>query len=115
MWGSIPLAINSGVDFPYLAVLCALQGPGVAKGFYENSKLDLNHKSRWLLGDLAVTAKFLSHCNLVKSLKIINEKADSLDDFYWDDPLVFFGQLLSYGINSLKTFSLNPEEKGMVN
>jgi len=60
-------------------------------------------------------AKLLAHCNLVKSLKIINEKADSLDDFYWDDPLVFLGQILSYGINSLKTFSFNPEEKGMVN
>lgn len=115
MWGSMPLAINSGVEFPYLAVLCALQGPDVARELFENSKLDLNHISRWLLGDLVVLAKFLAHCNLVKSLKIINEKADSLDDFYWDDPLVFLGQILSYGINSLKSFSFNPEEKGMVN
>ena len=40
--------------------------------------------------------------------------ANSLDDFYLDDPLPFFGQVLYYASNSLAKMSLNPSEKGMV-
>jgi predicted ATP-grasp superfamily ATP-dependent carboligase len=115
MWGSIPLAINSGVDFPYLALLCALKGPEVAIRHIRDSNLQNNHKSRWLLGDLTLVAQNLSRLNIREVFSIYRDKADSLDDFYWDDPLVFLGQVLSYSLNTLKSLSLNPEEKGMVN
>ena len=44
----------------------------------------------------------------------MDEKADSLDDFFWDDPFVFLGEALAYLKNTILKRSTNPTEKGMV-
>jgi predicted ATP-grasp superfamily ATP-dependent carboligase len=114
MWGSIPLAINAGVEFPYLAWLCATQGPEKAQIYHKNHSLQTQHKARWLLGDLMLAAKLLLCMQWPTAWKILMEKVDSTDDFYWDDPLAFVGEVIYYLKNSLAKLSLNPEEKGML-
>ena len=42
------------------------------------------------------------------------EKADSIDDFFWDDPLVFLGEVLAYLKTTLIKRSINPAEEGML-
>jgi hypothetical protein len=114
MWGSISLAINAGVEFPYLSWLCATQGPEVAKADYEDCALQTRHKARWLLGDLMMTVKHLMRMQWSAAWQILTEKVDSTDDLYWDDPLAFVGEVIYYVSNSLAKLSLNPEEKGML-
>ena len=46
-WGSLQLAIDAGVDFPYLLYKLTLgESPGKASGY------KIGIKTRWLLGDL---------------------------------------------------------------
>ena len=45
---------------------------------------------------------------------LFQARADALDDFFWDDPLVFFGEVGVYLENAIRGRSLNPVEKGMI-
>jgi hypothetical protein len=42
------------------------------------------------------------------------EKADSIDDFFWDDPFAFLGEVLAYLKTTISKRSTNPSEKGML-
>mgnify|MGYP006224090929 CR=1 FL=1 len=42
------------------------------------------------------------------------ERADSLDDFFWDDPFAFLGEALAYLKTTISKRSTNPSEKGMI-
>ena len=114
MWGSIPLAINAGVEFPYLAWLCASQGPDLAKAYAASCDTKTNYRSRWLLGELLLVVKNFLSLRIPSAFKILFEKVDSTDDFYWDDPLAFVGEVTYYVSNSAAKLSINPEEKGML-
>jgi predicted ATP-grasp superfamily ATP-dependent carboligase len=115
MWGSIPLAIAVGVDFPYLTYLCASRGTEAA--IIHNDACHIAHswKGRWLLGDLFLCLRSLMKGDFKTTIDILfKEKADSHDDFFWDDPIVFFGELFVYFKNTISKRSINPSEKGMV-
>jgi predicted ATP-grasp superfamily ATP-dependent carboligase len=115
MWGSIPLAIAAGVEFPYLAWLCATQGVDAAKQYQATQRVRLGWRARWLLGDLTVVSQQLLSGKLSAAYQtLLQAKADSTDDFFWDDPLVFFGEVGAYIANSVRGGSLNPAEKGMI-
>lgn len=115
MWGSIPLAIESGVQFPYLAWLCATKGANNAIDYHASCKINLNWKARWLLGDIFVVLGKMLRLELKEAWRILNEeKADSIDDFYWDDPFVFLGEILAYLKTTISKRSINPSEKGML-
>lgn len=115
MWGSIPLAISAGVEFPYLAWLCAIEGPDAATDYHAKCSIRYPWRSRWLLGDAMVATNELLSGKIFRSAKtLFGTNADYLDDFFWDDPLAFLGQVFFYGKNSLVNLSLNPAEKGMV-
>jgi predicted ATP-grasp superfamily ATP-dependent carboligase len=115
MWGSIPLAISAGVEFPYLAYLCASRGLSSAKDYQVGCKVHKNWRGRWMLGDaMLATQQFFSGNFLAASKNLFGSGADSLDDFYWDDPFAFLGEVLYYGANSFAKMSLNPSEKGML-
>jgi len=115
LWGSLPLAVSAGVEFPYLAWLCATEGPQAAMDYHSKSSVRYPWKSRWLLGDITVAARELLSGKLLHSAEIIlGAKADYSDDFFWDDPSVFLGELAFYLKNSLLNLSLNPSEKGMI-
>lgn len=115
MWGSISLAIESGVQFPYLAWLCATEGSSCALKFHSSSSVKTQWKARWLLGDIFVFISQLSKLNLRTAWRIFREnKPDSVDDFFWDDPNAFIGEVLAYVFAALKKGSTNPSEKGMI-
>jgi len=115
MWGSIPLAIAAGVEFPYLAWMCAKMGPKEAKEYHRRAILADHWRARWLLGDLFVFLQKCGKLQFKEAIKIlVKTKSDSLDDFYIDDPLPFFGELFIYLKKIIYKRSLNPSEDGMV-
>jgi len=115
MWGSISLAIESGVEFPYLAWLCASNSPAVAIKYHASSKIASKWKARWLLGDIFLVLGHLSKLNLKAAKDIlVEEKADSIDDFFWDDPFVFFGEVFAYLKTAISKRSINASEEGML-
>lgn len=115
MWGSIALPISAGVEFPYLAWLCATEGEEAARAYQAKSVVRDPWRSRWLLGDLTVGVQQLLSGDLRSAYNtLFQANADTLDDFFWDDPLVLFGELSVYIENVVKGRSLNPVEKGMI-
>lgn len=115
MWGSIPLSIQAGVEFPILACLCATEGPQAAINLHKESIIQSRWRARWILGDIFVAINQLSKFRFSAFKEaIFNAKVDSVDDFFWDDPFVFFGQILSYLKKSLSKMSLNPADEGMI-
>ena len=115
MWGSISLAIESGVQFPYLAWLCATQGASQAIDYHASCSVNLNWKARWLLGDIFIVLSKLLKLQFKEAWLILSEeKADSIDDFFWDDPFAFFGEVLAYLKTTISKKSTNPSEKGML-
>lgn len=115
LWGSIPLAISSGREFPYLAWLCATEGVDAALNYQANCILRQPWKSRWLLGDLTVAAKEVLSGKLRQAAgTVFGANADYTDDVFWDDPFVFPGEIAVYMSSVISNRSLNPSEKGMV-
>jgi len=115
MWGSISLAIEAGVQFPYLAWLCATEGSSQAIDYHASCKVKSRWKARWLLGDIFIVLGKIFKLEFSAAWNIIiEEKADSIDDFFWDDPLVFIGEVLSYVKTTILKRSINPSEKGML-
>lgn len=115
MWGSISLAIESGVQFPYLAWLCATQGAKQAIDYHASCNLNSSWKARWLLGDIFIILGKLLKLDLKTAFQILSEdKADSIDDLFWDDPFVFPGEVLAYLKSTISKRSINPSEKGMI-
>ncbi len=115
LWGSISLAVSAGVEFPYLAWLCATTGEAEAVRYHASRKLKMPWRSRWLLGDLLVAAKSASRGRIREMSEILFEaNADYVDDWFWDDPLVFFGEVGVYLKRMIAAGSLNPGEEGMV-
>jgi len=113
MWGSIHLAVASGVEFPFLAYLCATEGPAAAKA-YAQSERKVEMIARWYLGDLlALLSDFKEKKHLISALSLILPGgADTYDDFFVDDPLVIGGEFLNYAYRFIKTRSINPAEEG---
>ncbi len=115
MWGSISLAIESGVQFPYLAWLCATQGASQAIEYHASCTVNLNWKARWLLGDIFIVLGKVLKLDFKAAWHILSEeKADSIDDFFWDDPFAFLGEVLAYLKTTISKRSINPSEKGML-
>lgn len=114
MWGSIPLAINAGVEFPYLAYLCATQGIKAAQAYQANKTVQLSYKGKWLLGDLLLVIKKILRFRIKSALNMLFEPVDGYDDFYWDDLPAFLGEILRYITNSVLNLSFNPTETGML-
>jgi len=111
MWGSISLAISSGVEFPYLTYLCALGQEEQAKRIVHQSRIKQGTIARWYLGDLIIFVDRIAHRNLAHSLSLIlpgNE--DVYDDFFPDDLQAFFGEIMFYLDKFRKTHSFNPTE-----
>lgn len=115
MWGSIALAISGGAEFPYLAWLCATEGAETARSYHERQSRPSHWRCRWLLGDAILATSQMARGELRNSLRsLFPGRADALDDFHWDDPTAFLGEVTHYGTRFFSTLSLNPEERGMV-
>lgn len=97
-WGSLGLAIQSGVDFPYLLYRIASEGD-VSPVTEHKTGLNV----RWILGDLMALVAQLKFPGARSSRKRTPWLAHGHDDLYWDDPVPF----LSEGILSvLKYFKM---------
>jgi len=87
-WGSIGLAINSGINFPYLMYRMMIDGDINPVMDY---KIGITNK--WLLGNIsAVINQVIATQNPVHLLNLVNKK-DAFDDFYKDDPKPFFAMI----------------------
>jgi predicted ATP-grasp superfamily ATP-dependent carboligase len=115
MWGSISLAIEAGVEFPYLAWLCANKSPEAAIKYHACCTIASKWRGRWLLGDIFLILGNISRLKFKTAWDIlVKDKADSIDDFFWDDPFVFFGEMFAYLKSTISKRSVNPSEKGML-
>jgi predicted ATP-grasp superfamily ATP-dependent carboligase len=84
-WGSVGLAINSGVNFPYLLYRMAIDGDVESVKNYKKGVV-----VEWWLGDkIAQLKNFLSFNGNLK-IKFNSKSIDYFDDFYKEDPLPFF-------------------------
>jgi len=108
-WGSLALAIQSGVDFPYLLYRMALQGDIDPVMDYRK-----NVKVRWLLGDSVAALRQRHHVSHANSAPAARPAAVGYDDLYWDDPLPFAGEFLFSAIKFLRTRHFQPEENDPV-
>ena len=113
LWGSIHLAVASGVDFPALLYRSATEGPEVARRYVKEQQEDI--VARWYLGDAIVAVGELMRLRPVRALRVLMPGgADTIDDWHWDDPGAFLGQAFYYLANFLRTRSLNPTPDGML-
>jgi predicted ATP-grasp superfamily ATP-dependent carboligase len=113
LWGSIHLAVASGVDFPALLYRAALDGPESARGCVRQQKDGV--VARWYLGDAIAAVGQIRQGRISRALKmLLPGGADTYDDLHWDDPAAFVGQAVYYLSAFLKTRSLNPEQEGML-
>jgi predicted ATP-grasp superfamily ATP-dependent carboligase len=89
-WGSLALAIQSGVDFPHLLYQMATEGDVEPVTTYRAGRI-----VRWLLGDAGALIRGAAGLASRRSTPAL-QWASGYDDLYFDDPLPFAaGALLS--------------------
>lgn len=87
-WGSVGLAVQAGVNFPYLLYKMAVDGDIPIQTQY---KKDL--KIKWLRGDISAVINDVFASKNPSHFFRLFEKCDGFDDFYKDDPLPFFAMV----------------------
>lgn len=113
LWGSLDLAIQSGVNFAYLAYLASTEGAEAARKAIRPRRDGV--AQMWLLGDMIRRIDACRRGRFSDALKLRNlVHAHHFDDLKLDDPLAFFGELAYYLGKFLRRGSLNPVDKGMV-
>lgn len=102
-WASLQVAIDSGIDFPYLLYRLVTEGKTESVFSYK-----MGVKGRWLIGDVENLLSVLRGKPRIKALRvgklrtILNflkfyEKDLHYDDFSADDPMPFFMNIRSVG------------------
>jgi predicted ATP-grasp superfamily ATP-dependent carboligase len=86
-WGSLGLAIRSGVDFPFLLYQLAAEGDVPRVFDYKQGVV-----VKWLLGDLVAAWKGLPRSGPDRSDRR-GYRAAAYDDLYIDDPLAFLAEM----------------------
>lgn len=113
LWGSIHLAVASGIDFPAWLYLAATQGPQVVRAQARPQQEGI--VARWYLGDCIAAVGALRRGETAVALKmLLPGGADTYDDWFWDDPCAFLGEAVYYLRGFLQSRSLNPEAEGML-
>ena len=115
LWGSLPLAVAAGVEFPFLGYLCVTEGPEAAKAYAEANPPSEGWRNRWLLGELTVAAKQALQLNPGEAARtLFSSDANGYDDIFLNDPAVFPGEVLRYVLSALANGNLNAAQEGMV-
>ncbi|WP_416137929.1 ATP-grasp domain-containing protein [Halomonas sp. HK25] len=112
LWGSIDLALSSGVNFPWLLYLAQTQGPAVALAHFHPARQGV--VERWLLGDVIRRLGLASNGAWRQALAFQGVSANAFDDAKRDDPLVLVGEAFYYLSKAIRSRSMNPLEAGMV-
>jgi predicted ATP-grasp superfamily ATP-dependent carboligase len=111
LWGSIPLPIACGVDFPAILYVAATQGADEAKKLFSGYPDGL--VARWYLGDMIRAAGLIARRRPLTALRqLLPGDEDVYDDLLWDDPRATAAQFASYLARFLKQRSMNPLESG---
>lgn len=114
LWGSIPLAISSNADFATAALKCI---EGRCDELGSSAELQMQIKigwtNKWLLGDIFRLSSVL-FTSPKEIADLWSTKVDGYDDIFFDDPFVFWGQLIRYAQNVVQTKSINPSIDGML-
>ncbi|HBS25837.1 MAG TPA: hypothetical protein DD827_01715 [Gammaproteobacteria bacterium] len=110
-WGSLSLAIQSGVDFPYLLYKMAVDGDVPAVVSYKEGV-----KVKWLLGDVLTLFSEIKHTGkfIAPLRSYVSSNSDGFDDLYYDDPLPFIFQSAYYLKKFLTTMSVNPTQDALL-
>jgi len=87
-WGSLALAIQSGVDFPYLLYRMATDGDVAPITNHCTGRI-----VRWISGDVRAVANRWPSLKNMFSIFREGPRADGYDDYYEDDPLPFFASI----------------------
>ncbi|OGA01765.1 MAG: hypothetical protein A3I00_05355 [Betaproteobacteria bacterium RIFCSPLOWO2_02_FULL_64_12] len=95
-WGSLPLAIAAGVDFPLLLYRLATEGDVEPVRSYEVGLLGISE-----YGDLLHLIRGREKGKILRSLLSLDRRTVRLDTLAWDDPLPFFGYPLTRLIGRL--------------
>jgi predicted ATP-grasp superfamily ATP-dependent carboligase len=103
-WGSLALAIQAGVDFPFLLYKLATQGD--IDPVLEYRK---NLTVRWFLGDAMARLRQIK-LSSVSGLAGDHTRTDGYDDFYWNDPLPFVGEFIFSALKYRKTRGTSSQE-----
>jgi len=98
-WGSLEVAIASGVDLPYLLYKLAVEGEVKPVLNYK-----IGVKRRWLEGDMIHLSNVLKNVGACSGISYLDKWQTLIDFlkiyeggydcFYWDDPLPFFSRFL---------------------
>jgi len=113
LWGSIHLAIASGVDFPAMLYVAAMDGGHAARKMFRSQKEGI--VARWYLGDLIIAASELKRFHFGKAIALtLLGGADTLDDWDIRDPMAFFGEAAYYLTNAIRYRNMNPIQEGML-
>jgi predicted ATP-grasp superfamily ATP-dependent carboligase len=104
-WGSLALAIQSGVDFPYLLYIIATEGDVLPVMEYRPGVT-----VRWLLGDLQAKVQQLRCPRSRSSILRMDVRANGYDDLYWDDPLPFLSEGILSAWKHFKTAGSEAEQ-----
>lgn len=90
-WGSLPLAISSGVDFPYLLYKSLIDSEDI-----DNPEYKTGVKQRWLAGDfLWLYSSLVNGGGIAKSIKEFLHASTVPDDILtFDDSAPFCNQML---------------------
>jgi predicted ATP-grasp superfamily ATP-dependent carboligase/ribosomal protein S18 acetylase RimI-like enzyme len=112
LWGALALAMFSGIDFPYLWYLTAIDQhkPDLLK--LQNRKI----KCRWVVGDCLAFAGLIKRARFLEALRlIIPEKKCYHDDFIVRDPLPLLLEIVDYFAKFVKAGgSMNPVVGNMI-
>jgi predicted ATP-grasp superfamily ATP-dependent carboligase len=105
-WGSLQLAIDAGVDFPWLLFQLA-----TGRELDHVERYAVGVRSRWLLGDLARLFKVLTSTRSLPYITRLGKLAPEFFDFFkvtsrydvnrWDDLKPFFRELSQFSAHVL--------------
>jgi predicted ATP-grasp superfamily ATP-dependent carboligase len=113
LWGSLHLAVSSGVDFPKLLYLAATKGVSAAKEEVLPQKEGII--ARWYMGDIIMSVSSLLDLKPINAIKsLLPGHCDTYDDINRDDLGAFAGEFAGYLSTFLSSRSLNPEKEGML-
>jgi predicted ATP-grasp superfamily ATP-dependent carboligase len=104
-WGSLALAIQSGVDFPYLLYRMATEGDVPPVLEYQTGVV-----VKWLLGDIGAALGQLKNRGGSSLRRQVRPHVHGYDDLYWDDPVPFFGSAVMTLRKFLETRNWPPHE-----
>lgn len=111
MWGSMPFAISCGANFPFLAY--SLSNNEYKPDRDVKNYISEDKKGMWLMGHLVTAFNHLLKAKPKKFLRTLAEinKADTFDDFHYDDFGAFIGQIFGYIYNSFRSLFFNDKKQ----